>query len=94
MMFAGLKRGLLAGLSLVACTPGATRGAQIAPADAPDAGATKADAVSDLVGARPAAPLSAPEFSALDQDGEHRDRSFLLGHPTVLWFYVMAGTPG
>ncbi len=34
------------------------------------------------------------DFSAVNHAGEPRDRSHLLGHPSVLWFYPMADTPG
>lgn len=47
-----------------------------------------------LHGTAPASPLAAPEFAATDRDGTPRDRSSLLGHPTVLWFYPAAGTGG
>lgn len=47
-----------------------------------------------LHGTAPAAPIAAPEFAATGRDGTPRDRSALLGHPTVLWFYPAAGTGG
>ena len=47
-----------------------------------------------LHGARPAAALPAPEFTVRSQAGEPRTRADLVGRPTALWFYPMAGTPG
>ncbi|MFT7521623.1 MAG: cytochrome oxidase Cu insertion factor (SCO1/SenC/PrrC family) [Kiritimatiellia bacterium] len=35
-----------------------------------------------------------PVFSAVNSDGQARDRDHLLGHPTVVWFFPVAGTPG
>ncbi len=64
--------------------------AALAPAATP---ATPAPG-GTLHGIRPAAPLAAPEFTARSQSGEPRTRDHLLGRPTVLWFYPMAGTPG
>lgn len=46
------------------------------------------------LGQQPAAPVAAPDFHATNRDGTPRDRSALLGHPTVLWFYPAAETPG
>jgi len=47
-----------------------------------------------LHGSAPEVAVSAPEFSATNMDGSGRDRSDLLGGPSVLWFYPWAGTPG
>ena len=47
-----------------------------------------------LHGVRPPTPLPAPTFTATSQAGEPRGPADLLGRPTVLWFYPMAGTPG
>lgn len=47
-----------------------------------------------LTGRRPATARSLTEFSALNTRGEPRGPADLLGEPTVLWFYPMAGTPG
>ncbi|MBN1335034.1 MAG: redoxin domain-containing protein [Deltaproteobacteria bacterium] len=65
-------------------------GAVLAP------GATPAETPEGIAlhGTRPAAPLQAPEFQVQAQSGEPRTRADLLGRPTVLWFYPMAGTPG
>ena len=38
--------------------------------------------------------LSSPTFSVMNHKGEERTGRHLHGHPTVLWFYPMAGTPG
>lgn len=35
-----------------------------------------------------------PEFAAVNHLGEPRSRADLVGHPTVLWFFPAAGTPG
>ena len=47
-----------------------------------------------LIGTLPEAPRPVPEFEVLAQTGEPRTQADLLGHPTVMWFYPMAGTPG
>lgn len=47
-----------------------------------------------LHGSRPTQPIAVPEFQATNSDGQPRTRQDLLGHPTVLWFFPMAGTPG
>jgi len=35
-----------------------------------------------------------PAFSVIHSDGTPRSRDDLLGHPTVIWFFTVAGTPG
>lgn len=40
------------------------------------------------------AVVSAPEFAVVNHRGEPRTRDDLLGHPTVMWFFPVAGTPG
>jgi hypothetical protein len=62
--------------------------AQVSPGDSPASGA------STMVGVAPNPALSVPEFSALNQEGAPRSRADLLGHPTVLWYFPAAGTPG
>ena len=47
-----------------------------------------------LNGDVPASPVSAPEFAATNMDNTARAREDLLGHPTVMWFYPAALTPG
>ena len=47
-----------------------------------------------LFGQRPASALSLPTFMALNSDGASRTQADLLGHPTVMWFFPFAGTPG
>jgi hypothetical protein len=47
-----------------------------------------------LRGTVPPECLPAPEFSATAMNGEPRGRDDLIGHPTVMWFYPAAGTPG
>ena len=45
-------------------------------------------------GTVPDEALEAPDFEATNRDGAARDREDLLGHPTVMWFYPAAATPG
>jgi hypothetical protein len=45
-------------------------------------------------GTIPDSALEAPEFAATNRDGGARAREDLLGHPTVMWFYPAASTPG
>ena len=43
----------------------------------------------------PAATIVIAEFEGvLSHTGEPRRKDALLGHPTVVWFFPMAGTPG
>ncbi len=49
---------------------------------------------SQLYGTVPESPVALPEFQALNEHSELRDRSALLGHPTVMWFFPLSGTPG
>ena len=50
--------------------------------------------MSSLTGTEPAVELPAPDFTALNFDGSQRGRTDLVGAPTVIWFYPVAGTPG
>ena len=45
-------------------------------------------------GCFPDASIPVPEFRAINRDGAARDREELLGHPSVMWFFPAAGTPG
>lgn len=45
-------------------------------------------------GTQPDAPVSAPEFTVQNMDGDERTRDDLIGQPTVMWFYPAAGTAG
>jgi cytochrome oxidase Cu insertion factor (SCO1/SenC/PrrC family) len=45
-------------------------------------------------GAAPVAALPLPDFKATSHDGTPRGPEDLRGHPTVLWFFPMVGTPG
>jgi hypothetical protein len=47
-----------------------------------------------LHGDVPDETIPAPTFSATNRDDTPRDRDDLLGHATVMWFYVWAGTSG
>jgi peroxiredoxin len=49
---------------------------------------------AELHGERPSAPVPAPEFQAVAHTGAARTRTDLMGHPTVLWFFPIVGTPG
>jgi hypothetical protein len=49
---------------------------------------------SQLYGTPPDAPIALPDFQAVNEHGELRDRTALLGHPTVMWFFPLSGTPG
>jgi cytochrome oxidase Cu insertion factor (SCO1/SenC/PrrC family) len=68
---------------LLACHNGAPVESASPPGEAPA-----------LMGARPAAPIAAPEFAAVSHDGSPRSKADLVGHPTVVWFFPAAGTPG
>lgn len=74
---------LLAALLLVACSKSSS------PAEAPSAadGGTPAAAVA------PGKPIAAFE-GVIAHTGEPRTKDALLGHPTVVWFFPFAGTPG
>ena len=50
--------------------------------------------LSGLNGTEPAAPVSAPDFNATNYDGTPRSKPDLIGHPTVLWFFPFADSPG
>lgn len=67
---------------LLACHNGAPVGSA-SPGEAPA-----------LLGARPGAPVAAPEFTAVSHDASPRSKADLVGHPTVIWFFPAAGTPG
>jgi hypothetical protein len=47
-----------------------------------------------LTGTIPEVALEAPTFTATNLDNTSRNRDDLLGHPTVVWFYPLANTPG
>ena len=38
--------------------------------------------------------MAVPDFTVVNHDGTPRSRDDLLWHPTVLWFFPAAGTPG
>jgi hypothetical protein len=48
----------------------------------------------DFNGTLPPIEIAAPDFSAQNRDESLRSKDDLLGHPTVLWFFPFAGTPG
>mgnify|MGYP003394758300 CR=1 FL=1 len=47
-----------------------------------------------LNGEWPASAVPAPEFEAKNMDGSTRSKPDLVGHPTVVWFYPLAGSGG
>ena len=49
---------------------------------------------TELFGTAPTQPVPAPEFLAYSHESEPRTREDLMGHPTVLWFFPFADTPG
>jgi len=49
---------------------------------------------SQLSGTVPSNAIVLPDFVATNSDGESRNTKHILGHPAVLWFYPMTGTPG
>ena len=48
----------------------------------------------DFNGTLPPIEIAAPDLSAQNRDESLRSKDDLLGHPTVLWFFPFAGTPG
>lgn len=48
----------------------------------------------ELYGTYPPYPLPPAEFAARNRDGTPRSQVDLIGHPTVMWFFPLAGTPG
>lgn len=56
--------------------------------------ASAADGCSGLVGKCVDENRTLPSFKALSHDGTPRSKKDLMGHPTVLWFFPVAGTPG
>ena len=60
--------------------------AEAAPTSAPE------DHV--FTGTAPAEALAAADFTALNFDGEDRNKDNLIGQATVMWFFPLADTPG
>ena len=50
--------------------------------------------VAELHGTAPEVALPIPDFTATNYDGSSRSSVDLQGHPTVIWFFPYAGTPG
>ena len=48
----------------------------------------------DLHGDVPTVALKAPTFTVSNRDGSPRTQADLIGHPTVFWFYPLAGSSG
>ena len=60
-----------------------------------DSGSTNDSGLpSGLSGTEPSADIPVPEFTATSHDGSSRTSADLLGHPTVMWFFPAAATPG
>jgi len=59
-----------------------------------DIAANGADTDDFLYGVPPSAERPAIDFVAKNRDGTTRGKPDLLGHPTVLWFFVEAATGG
>ena len=47
-----------------------------------------------LNGTFPAEELALLDFSAENSDGTTRGKDYLIGHPTVIWFFPYAQTTG
>jgi len=70
-----------------------------APPDVPLDSGPEVSALPDLTtlslnGSIPQSPLGPPVFNALNSDGAARTASNLMGTPTIMWFFPLAGTPG
>jgi hypothetical protein len=50
--------------------------------------------VTTLIGKCADETRTMPSFKALSHDGTLRSKKDLMGHPTVIWFFPVAGTPG
>ena len=59
-----------------------------------DDSATDSALPTDLHGTEPSSSIPVPEFTATNHDGTSRTSADLLGHPTVMWFFPAATTPG
>ena len=59
-----------------------------APSDSDD------ELPSGLSGTEPSSPVPVPDFTATNYDGGTRTSTDLVGHPTVVWFFPAAATPG
>ena len=49
---------------------------------------------TNLYGTAPAQAVPAPQFTVYSHEDETRTREDLIGHPTVVWFFPFADTPG
>ena len=86
---------LLLPLLLVACAPKDNNKSTGLTDTAPSGEDTSLEIDAEsLHGVEPESAIAAPDFVATNYDGTLRDRSALLGHPTVMWFFPFAGTPG
>lgn len=47
-----------------------------------------------LYGTAPDEAFPAPKFTVYNHESEARTREDLIGHPTVMWFFPFADTPG
>ena len=55
---------------------------------------TETELPEGLSGTVPDSSLPAPEFQATSNDGSSRGPEDLIGQPTVVWFFPLAGTYG
>jgi cytochrome oxidase Cu insertion factor (SCO1/SenC/PrrC family) len=87
---------LASALVLAACSgkPAAPEAPEAVTTAATEPAADAPAAQAALHGERLSPPTDIPAFAALSHDGTPRSREDLLGHPTVMWFFPAAGTPG
>ena len=50
--------------------------------------------LEDLNGVLQDPPVELPDFQVVNYDESPRSKDDLLGHPTVVWYFPAAGTPG
>ena len=91
-----MKRLLLSGLLLLACGDN-----QTTDPDTDTDTDTDADTDTDVelnpddyFGKVPDEPKGLPSFTALNYDNTERGPADLQGHPTVVWFFPFADSPG
>ena len=66
----------------------------IADSGSEDSGTQDSGLPDGLNGMEPSENLPVPTFSALSHLGEARSQADLVGQPTVMWFFPLAGTYG
>ena len=55
---------------------------------------TESGVTISIHGSTPTETIPAPDFVAYNHDGAERNAEAFMGHPTVIWFYPAANTPG